>query len=231
MFVAGFNGTSTFMNGAYTVNASASCNGATVYTNGLGGVISEHNGTETLNYFFIGNASLLACNTPFVTGYAVFSESFPASGYPGDVAYWDTSPSDVYSMQNVSRLGTAPPAFSVYCMAPTFMPPSLPPTPPSPPTPPPTPPTPPTPPSPPPAPSPPPGITCTSTSWMFVSRYTGASNSMNGVYLPLFNTTCSGSPVYQNTNGYVVSLNGGGLMESGSLAFPNWYIGNSSLLN
>jgi hypothetical protein len=155
VFFLGFNGSTSFLNGAYQLTGG-SCNGAAVYSNGGGGFISQHDGVEALPYWFVGNSSLLDCTSAYAVGYAVYSDSFAAN--PGDVPFWDVAPDDVgNTMSPVDRVGVQPPAFEGYCL-PISPPPPSPPAPPMPPPAPSPPPSPPSPPLPPPRPSPSPPL-------------------------------------------------------------------------
>ena len=195
VLVSGFVNHSTYLNGKYTPTGQM-CLGLPTYTNGYGGAITARDLQHSVEYWFIGNTSVLDCTGAAVTGYALFSNVF--STFVGNVPYWNTASSDFNSLPMVSRAGIAPPLFNVTCMADNN-------------------------------PLPPVPVPCSQNTPLWVAGYTGLSVAMNGMYSIV--GMCAGAPVYQNTGGFVVSLNGGGARNlDNSLAFPNWYIGNSSLL-
>lgn len=136
VFVQGFSGPSSWMNGVYNpiIQQPSACHNSAVYTNNNGAYITM-NENHWVQTWFIGNSSLLNCASYYVSGYAVFSGGWSVSAFPGDVPVWYTAPSDVYSLKNVMFSNSIAygeyPFFTVICVAPN-PPPNPPPPPPNP---------------------------------------------------------------------------------------------------
>ena len=132
VYVSGFAGDSSYMNGIYSAT-NVTCKSASVFSNGNGGYISQHDGIQNLQFWFIGNASLLDCTSAYAYDYAVFSDNAYLS--PGQAVHWYTALNDIYTMANITFVSDSSVNMDAYCLN-QSPPPSPPPRPPLPPPPP-----------------------------------------------------------------------------------------------
>ena len=97
IYVSGFLLSSTIMNGVY-YETGATCRGVPTYANSAGGAITQLTVSPQPEWF-IGNSSLLMCNTTSPVGAALYDSSGASS--PGNVAQWLVELSD-YTPPNLA---------------------------------------------------------------------------------------------------------------------------------